>query len=122
MKIMELLALVDDEKPNQYSAQIKTVWLSEVEGMVVDNILNMAEGNKIEFDGYNYETDYEKELLVPLWFADLYTNYLAAKIDYKNGETERYNNSVAMFEASYEAYAAYYRRNHMPKPTYLRGW
>ncbi len=122
MKIMELLALVDDEKPNQYSAQMKTVWLSEVEGMVVDNILNMAEGSKIEFDGYNYETDYEKELLVPLRFADLYTNYLAAKIDYKNGETERYNNSVAMFEASYEAYAAYYRRNHMPKSTYLRGW
>lgn len=47
MKIAEILARVDDEKLNQYDARVKTAWLSEVEGMVVDEILNMAEGNDI---------------------------------------------------------------------------
>ena len=46
MKIAEILARVDDEKLNQYDARVKTAWLSEVEGMVVDEILNMAEGTK----------------------------------------------------------------------------
>ena len=48
-------------------------------------------------------------------YGDIYVNYLAAKIDYKNEETERYNNSVAAYEASFQAFASYYRRNHMPK-------
>lgn len=110
MKIAEILARVDDEKLNQYDARVKTAWLSEVEGMVVDEILNMAEGNDIEFDGYDYDRDFEKTLLVPDRFGDVYSNYLAAKIDYKNGEIERYNNSVAAFESSFQAFAAYYRR------------
>ena len=115
MKIVEVLARVDDEKLNQYDARVKTAWLSEVEGMVVDDILNAAEGNEIEFDGYDYDRDSEKTLMVPDRFGDIYVNYLAAKIDYKNEETERYNNSVAAYEASFQAFASYYRRNHMPK-------
>lgn len=123
MKIAEILARVDDEKLNQYDARVKTAWLSEVEGMVVDEILNMAEGNDIEFDGYDYDRDFEKTLLIPDRFGDVYSNYLAAKIDYKNGEIERYNNSVAAFESSFQTFAAYYRRNHIPKDTaQFRGW
>ena len=123
MKIAEILARVDDEKLNQYDARVKTAWLSEVEGMVVDEILNMAEGNDIEFDGYDYDRDFERTLLVPDRFGDVYSNYLAAKIDYKNGEIERYNNSVAAFESSFQASAAYYRRSHIPKDTaQFRGW
>jgi len=87
MKIAEILARVDDEKLNQYDARVKTAWLSEVEGMVVDEILNMAEGNDIEFDGYDYDRDFERTLLVPDRFGDVYSNYLAAKIDYKNDTT-----------------------------------
>ena len=123
MKIAEILARVDDEKLNQYDARVNTAWLSEVEGMVVDEILNMAEGNDIEFDGYDYDRDFERTLLVPDRFGDVYSNYLAAKIDYKNGEIERYNNSVAAFESSFQAFAAYYRRSHIPKDTaQFRGW
>ncbi len=123
MKIAEVLARVDDEKLNQYDARVKTAWLSEVEGMVVDDILNAAEGNDIEFDGYDYDRDSEKTLMVPERFGDIYVNYLAAKIDYKNEETERYNNSVAAYEASFQAFASYYRRNHMPKEkAQFRGW
>lgn len=76
----------------------KTAWMSEVEGMVIEEILNRAEGNEIEFEGYDYDLDAEKTLLVPDRYADLYRNYLYAKVDYANAEYERYNNSVTMFE------------------------
>jgi hypothetical protein len=115
MKVTELLAMCDDTKPNQYDEITKVQWLSEVEGIVVDEILNKAEGNDIEFDRYDPVQDMEKDLLVPDRFADLYLHYLYAKIDFSNAEYSRYNNSVAMYNASYDAYAGYYRRTHMPK-------
>lgn len=115
MQLSVLIAFVDDTKPNQYDDEVKTQWITEVESMVVEEILNKAEGNDIEFTGYDYNVDNERELLVPDKFADVYVNYLHSKIDYHNAEYARYNNSVAMFEAAFSTFAAYYRRNHMPK-------
>lgn len=100
---------------NPYDEKAKTQWISEVEGIVIDEILNRAEGNEIEFEKYDYDRDCEKVLRVPDRFNDLYLNYLYAKIDFNNAEYTRYNNSVMMYNAAYEAFAGYYRRNHMPK-------
>lgn len=115
MTLAKILSMCDELKPNQYDPDTKTCWLSEVEGMVIEEILNRAEGNDIEFGSFNYEQDGEAVLLVPGKYSDLYLNYLFAKIDYNNAEYERYNNSVAVFNASFDAYAGHYRRNHMPK-------
>lgn len=115
MKIVELFAMCDESKPNQYGTEMKTQWLNEVEGIVVDEILNLAEGNDIDFEKYEYERDAERELMVPDRYCDLYLNYLFCKIDYMNAEYARYNNEVAMYNAAKDAYASYYRRTHTPK-------
>lgn len=115
MNIAKLISMCDELKPNQYDTEQKTQWLSEIEATVIDEILNQAEGNEIKFEGYDYNIDSGKELLVPDAYADLYLNYLMAKIDYFNAEYGRYNNSMTMFNLSYDRFAAYYIRNHMPK-------
>ena len=115
MKLAQLISVVDETKPNQYGTEEKTRWVSEIEGMVVDEIINKADGNEVEFEAYDYDLDAERELLVPDRYADVYMNYLYAKIDQLNAEFARYNNSVTMFEASYSTFASYYRRRHMPK-------
>ena len=120
MKLGKMIAMVDNMKPNQYTKDMKTKWLSEVEGTVVDEILNLAAGNQIVFNGYDYNNDVEKELLVPDTHLDIYQYYLFAKIDYQNSELERYNNDTAMFYAALEDYAKYYRRTHRQKP--IRGF
>lgn len=79
MKIAEIIGLTDELRPNEYTAEMKTRWLSEVEGTVVDEILNCAEGNNISFEGYRYATDQERELLVPDRFSDIYIQYLIEK-------------------------------------------
>ena len=76
MNIAEIITAVDKLRPNGYDLEEKTRWLSEIEGMVVDNVLNMAEGNNIAFDGYKYELDAEKDMLVPDRFSDIYIHYL----------------------------------------------
>ena len=115
MFLAELIAIIDEIKPNQYTKEQKVRWLSEIEGIVVDDVLTNYEGNDIEFTSYEYGRDMEKELLIPERFSDIYVNYINAKIDFQNMETEQYNNEVAMFEASMEQFKKYYIRTHMPK-------
>ena len=137
MTLAELIAEVDEVKPNQFAKEIKTRWLSEVESAVVEQILNRALYEKEEerirpdgttetitvwkpddvaFDKYDYDTDQERELLVPDRFCDIYVNYLSAKIDYNNREFGSYQNCAAMYQASWNDFAAYWKRTHKPKP------
>ena len=115
MYLAELINLIDEEKPNQYSPEQKVRWLSEIEGIIVDDILNNYEGEEIKFEAYDYSKDQETALLVPDRYTDIYVNHLSAKIDFNNMETEQYNNDVAMFESSLEQYKKFYIRTHMPK-------
>lgn len=123
MTIAEVIAWVDRIRPNQYSIPQKVRWLSEVEGTVTDEIINQADGNNIEFKKYVYENDAEKELMIPERFSDIYLSYILAKIDFHDEETESYNNDALMYQATYEQFAAWYRRQHLPKHHgYIRGF
>lgn len=115
MTVGKLISIVDDERPNQYGKDQKTQWLSEIEGTIIDDILNQAEGNDIKFENYKYDRDAEKELQIPERFLDIYRYYLFSMIDFQNGESDRYNNDVAMYSAAMDSYAAYYRRTHRQK-------
>lgn len=115
MNVTEIIACVDKLRPNGYDQEDKTRWLSEIEGMIVDEILNMAEGNDIVFTGYKYELDAEKETILPDRFTDIYIHYLKAKIELNDDELTQYNKEVMVYQSAYDQYAAWYRRNHMPK-------
>ena len=115
MRVAEIIANVDRLRPNQYDSEQKTRWLSEIEGMIAEDVINMAEGNELEFDSYNYENDAEKETMLPNRFTDIYIHYIKAKIEFYDDETQQYNNEVAAYQSAYDQYAAWYRRNHMPK-------
>ena len=115
MKVAEIIASVDRLRPNGYEAEEKTRWLSEIEGMIVDEIINMAEGNDITFEAYKYEVDAEKETLLPERFTDIYIHYLKAKMELHDDELTQYNKEVMVYQSAYNQYAAWYRRNHMPK-------
>lgn len=115
MNITEIITSVDELRPNGYDIAQKTRWLSEIEGMIVDEILNMAEDNELAFDGYRYERDAEKDTLLPDRFTDIYIHYLKAKIEMNDDELTQYNKEVMVYQAAYDQFAAWYRRNHMPK-------
>ena len=115
MTLGKLIEKIVEQKGQQYDAQILTDWVNEIEGQVVEEVINQAEGYNIAFVPYDYTQDAERTLQIPDRFQDVYINYLYAKIDFNNQETERYNNDVAMYNASYEAYAAWFRREHRPK-------
>jgi hypothetical protein len=116
MKLREAIDRIDSLKHNTYTTAEKVEWISRLDGLVKNQIIDTHEdGENIEFNGYTVEADMERELLIPAPYDDAYIKWLEAKIDYYNGEIARYNNSVMMYQAAYDAYQRYYNRNHMPK-------
>ena len=116
MTILEAINRIDSLKHNTYTQNDKVAWLSRLDSMVKRLIIDTHEGGEdITFTGYNDSTPVNTELLVPAPFDEMYLRWLEAQIDYTNGEYDKYNNSILMYQTADEGYANYYNRNHMPK-------
>ena len=121
MKIVEAISRIDGLKHNTYTQGEKIAWLSNLDSMVKRLIIDTHEGGEdIIFTGYNENTDVYTELLVPAPFDEMYLQWLEARIDYANGEYDKYNNAILMYQTTYDGYANYYNRNHMPKGKKMR--
>ena len=117
MNLAKLIAQIQTLRPSQYDEHQLTAWVNEIEAQVVDEVYGRAMFDGHEFVPYDIDLDAEKELLIPDENADVYLHYLSSKIDYWNGEIDRYNNSAAMYGASWATFANKYRRNHQPRCT-----
>ena len=115
MTLIEAITRIDALKPNSYSQLDKIRWLSDLDWSIKTAIINTHEGaNNVAFRGYNESTPLDTELLVPPPHDVVYLRWLESRIDYANGEIDRYNNSTVAFNEAYSAYSNYYNREHMP--------
>ena len=110
MTFMEAVNRVDAVKPNVYELEEKLRWLSVLDGIVKKEIMDTHEGAEAVLP----EADTDRELLAPHPYDGMYIHWLEAQIDYAGGEYGKYNSSMAMFRAVYEAYEKYYHRLHKP--------
>lgn len=113
MKLSELVAEVNDLRPNSYSEDVITSFINEIEQRVVGEVISKA--TTVTWTPYVYDTDADKTLLVPDQFKEVYTSYVFAKIDYMNAETARYQYDGLLAEAAFKGYASWYRRENRPK-------
>ena len=137
MTIDTAIAMCDERRPNQYSREDKTSWLSRLDGRIYQDIITMyhhpsgalgsgalpsgdsvpgepASGEQSPFTGYAGETTEDTELLAAWPHDEMYPLYLFAMVDFHNNDLQRYNASAAMFDRAYGEYKAWYIRNHMP--------
>lgn len=105
MTIFEALERVDGLKFNTYSREEKIRWLAEVEGNIACQILHQ---DQFVFDA---DTPEETMLLAPAPFDNIYLRWLEAQIDYHNGEYEKFNASILLYNSAWEALANYIQRN-----------
>jgi hypothetical protein len=106
----KVIEIVDGIKPNVYDEETKFRWINELEGIVVRKVIQ--DDNYIP---YEYPKDGDKELIVPAPYDNVYGLYVEAMIDYYNKEIPNYNNSVAMFDATFTEYKKDYIRHHQAK-------
>lgn len=114
MKIIDAINGIDSLKHNTYTQSDKVKWLSRLDAMVKNHIIDTHEGEEVTFNGYDDTTDLQTELLVPEPYAEMYLRWMEAQVDYYNGEYEKYNNAIDMFNTAYQGYKNYYNRTHMP--------
>lgn len=121
MKIIEAINRIDAMKHNTYSQPDKVRWLSTLDSMVKNHVIDTHEGaEEVSFTGYDDSTDLQTELLMPAPYDEAYMHWLESKIDYHNGEYGKYNSAMETFTTFYDGYKAYYNRHHMPKAKKLK--
>lgn len=111
MTIKQVIDFIDDIKPNAYTNAQKTRWIAEVEGKIQSEIFLFAPAQIIT---YSYPEDETSQLLVAPPHNNLYPSYLCAMIDYANGEYERYNNALTMFNQQYTEFMRWFALHYRP--------
>ncbi|MCD8377077.1 MAG: hypothetical protein LUD69_09060 [Oscillospiraceae bacterium] len=111
MTLGTVLVLADDMKPNAFSDELKTHWVSQCEGMVQLNVLLQAVD---EVTVYDCQEDLETELMARPPHDKLYLSYLAAMIDFANGEYSKYQNTMEMFNSQYGEFMRWYADSYRP--------
>lgn len=128
MKLSDAIAKIDELKPNVYSWDTKVDWLSKLDYMITTDIIlthecafthkgaNTHEGadNYKDFHGYDPDLDGNTELIAPPPYDSIYPRWLEAQIDLANGEYDRYNASITLYNTEWQAFADSYNRTHMP--------
>ena len=115
MKSIEAINRIDSLKHNTYTQNDKLEWLSRLDAMVKNHIIDTHEGDEVTFSGYDDSTDEQTELLIPAPYDEVYLRWMEAQIDYHNGEYDKYNNAIDMFYEAINGFRNYYNRTHMPK-------
>ena len=105
LDINEAIARADELRLNAISDEQKYRWVYELECSVCD--MMGKESPKKTFPE-NFE------LSMPSEHADVYVKYLAAKIDYYNGEMSLYTNDMEIYNQAMAEAEAWWIRNNRP--------
>ena len=110
MTLEEAIGRFDALYPNAMDHRAKRDALSAFDGRLYAGLLTQFEGAPEAFVGYDGSAPGNTELLVKFPFDDIYIKYLFAHYAAVCGDTARYNNAAALFNAAYEQYARYLNR------------
>ena len=111
LTLKDCIDFVDGIEPNDYTEGQKTAWVSEVEGMVITDVLLRPVR---EFTPLDYGQDKDRPLAVLPPHDKLYRDYLQARIHFANGEYDRYSGSMALFNAEWGEFVRWFARNYSP--------
>ena len=108
MKIIEAISRVDALVPNGYASGQKILWLSQLEALVHNQVLQ----EDAPFLPFSEETDTQQELTMAAPFDAAYLYWLEAQIHYANEEIELYNGAIRLFSDAYRAFRLDYHGKH----------
>lgn len=110
MTVNQVIERVDRVKPNAFDFADKVEWLSEAEGLVQGEVMLFAPEEIIVYG----EADGERELLAAPPYDKLYEFYLIARIDFANGEYDKYQNTYAMFNSAFAQFTRWFADSYRP--------
>lgn len=105
--INNVIAYVNQLKPNGYGDDEKAAWLRELDGKIALEVMGLPAPQ------YTPE-EWDNELLVSAPYDNIYWLYILSMMDFANEEFDNYANSRAMFSSAMGEYRRWYRRTHLP--------
>lgn len=115
MVIQDVLRMADELSPNAFSEETKIQFLNEAEGVVQTEVFLLAVEDVIT---YSWPEDKETKLLAEPPHDKLYLQYVAAQIDYANGEYDRYQNKMQMYNAYLSEFMRWFAERYRPADTH----
>lgn len=116
MTIIEAITQADALNRNAYHQKQKIIWLSRVEALIKQTVVDIHEGGEgIQFSGFDEHTNLETELIMPQPYDEGYIHWLQAQVYYANDEIDRYNRAMSMFNACLDSFKTFYKKGHAPK-------
>lgn len=121
-KISDIIVRLDRTKPNAFSQEDKLRWIAELDGLLATEVFLMDIVEAEQF-AYSHPEDLTRETLVRFPHDGLYDAWLEAKIDYHNGEYEKYQNSMEMYNARRATFVRWFAQTYEPAQGYRKeGW
>ena len=112
MTRQDVLARVRETRPNEYQDEWALGLIDELEQRILRELMN----------GYLMPEAGEDLVAVPP-YDGLYVDWIITNIDLANGEYDRYNNDLVMFNNKWDEYARYISRNYRrEQPSGYRIW
>ena len=109
MKVRDCITLVDGFMPNAYDTNLKARWVRECEGKVYTQLFLQQ---PIGFP-WGSPSDYlQEELAVPAPYNQIYQLYLEAMIHYHNGEPDRYNMTMSLFNQTWHELCVWFGQDY----------
>ncbi len=115
MTIEGLFEYVSDIKPHAFGEKSLTVWLNDVETRLQREVLLLA---PVELITYRWPEDRKTVPLLDPPHDAIYRHYLEAMIDYANGEYDKYQNTMEMFNACWDAFVCAFASAYRPADGY----
>ena len=104
MNCQEAIARADEYKRNTVSAELKCLWLKELDATVLNHVISKHEGEIPSLPSYSIES--EEDLLIPHPYDVIYPRYIVMRLDDMLQETEKYNHSSQLFNEALASYKA----------------
>ena len=113
MTVQQAINYVDQVKPNAFSQEVKLRWLNALEGRLALEVLLKSPEEAAEDYPYTAQ-DLGSTLLAEEPYDDLYTWWLQAQVDLANGEYDRAQNTMAVFNALWTQFVCWYCQRYDP--------
>ncbi len=113
MTVREIIDYVDEIKPNAFSDTVKLRWLNLLEGRVTAEVLLWAPEETAAHVLALTDTP-----IVERPYDEIYTTWLAARIDEAHGEYDRYAKSAPVFNAAWSGFVTWFAQLYDPVQGY----
>ena len=115
MTLVEAIDAIDQLKPNGYTPEEKTAWINQLEANIQMDVMLLHYDQIVQHD---FAADPDSQLLLDAGHAALYTAWLGAQIDFANGEYDKYQNSMGMYNALWRQFVAWFANTYHPANGY----